>query len=245
MNRRTVAVADGVVRIEQRIHLLQTEIGTDVSGPACIFARVEVTGGHIAYLQDGAQIAAPGRFAIVLPPFTVVQASLQRCHATTTGVAFRPSPGGALPSQPLLLPANTDRVPASEADLLRYLAEAAPAVTIGRARDPLPLPLRAKTILDTEYRTALTIASIAKRMRVSSAMLSRTFKLTFGIPPVRYRHHLRVMDALLRLAEGGAPADVSGAVGFDDLGRFYKILRKVACAPPGTYRPTRSKNAKT
>jgi methylphosphotriester-DNA--protein-cysteine methyltransferase len=53
------------------------------------------------------------------------------------------------------------------------------------------------------------------------------------------------MDALMRLAEGEAPVDVFQDVGFDDLSRFYKIFRKVACATPGKYRPPRSRNAKT
>jgi hypothetical protein len=53
------------------------------------------------------------------------------------------------------------------------------------------------------------------------------------------------MDALVRFAEGAAPIDVFQDVGFDDLSRFYKIFRKVACAAPGSYRPVRSKNAKT
>jgi len=118
-------------------------------------------------------------------------------------------------------------------------------VAIGRARDPSPLALRAKAILDTEYGTTLAIANIARRLRVSSAVLSRTFKRTYGMPPIRYRHYLRVMDALMRFAEGGVPASVSLDVAFEDLSRFYKILRKVACAAPGVYRPTRSKNAKT
>jgi methylphosphotriester-DNA--protein-cysteine methyltransferase len=65
------------------------------------------------------------------------------------------------------------------------------------------------------------------------------------MPPVRYRHHVRVMDALMQFAEGAAPAQVFQDVGFDDLSRFYKIFRKVACAPPGPYRPPTSRIAKT
>jgi AraC-like DNA-binding protein len=53
------------------------------------------------------------------------------------------------------------------------------------------------------------------------------------------------MDALVQFAEGAAPAQVFQDVGFDDLSRFYKIFRKVTCAPPGAYRPARSRNAKT
>jgi AraC-like DNA-binding protein len=65
------------------------------------------------------------------------------------------------------------------------------------------------------------------------------------MPPVRYRHHVRIMDALMQFAEGAAPAQVFQDVGFDDLSRFYKIFRKVTCAPPGSYRPARSRIAKT
>lgn len=66
----------------------------------------------------------------------------------------------------------------------------------------------------------------------------------YGMPPVRYRHQVRVMDALMRFAEGAVPADVFQDVGFEDLSRFYKIFRTVACAPPGAY-AERSKIAKT
>lgn len=49
----------------------------------------------------------------------------------------------------------------------------------------------------------------------------------------------------MRLADGAVPVDVFQDVGFDDLSRFYKIFRRVACAAPGSYRPIQSKNAKT
>jgi methylphosphotriester-DNA--protein-cysteine methyltransferase len=163
----------------------------------------------------------------------------------TEAVAFRPPPARALPVEPLLIPGNLDQVPTSISAVLQLVDAADGTVAIGRARQPSPLALRAKAILDTEYGTTLTIARIARRMRASPAVMSRTFKLAYGMPPVRYRHHLRVMDALMRLAEGALPASVFQDVGFEDLSRFYKILRKVACAAPGAYRPTRSKNAKT
>jgi AraC-like DNA-binding protein len=53
------------------------------------------------------------------------------------------------------------------------------------------------------------------------------------------------MDALMQFAEGAAPAQVFQDVGFDDLSRFYNIFRKVTCAPPGSYRPPKSRIAKT
>jgi AraC-like DNA-binding protein len=80
---------------------------------------------------------------------------------------------------------------------------------------------------------------------VSPGVLSRAFKDDYGVPPVRYRHQVRIVDALTRLASGDAPADVFQDVGFNDLSRFYKVFRKLACATPGAYRSGRSRNAKT
>jgi hypothetical protein len=67
-----------VLRIDQRIRIARREIGTDVSGPACIYAHVEVAKGTVVYLQGEMQVPAPRRFAIFLPPFAVVQARLER-----------------------------------------------------------------------------------------------------------------------------------------------------------------------
>jgi AraC-like DNA-binding protein len=107
------------------------------------------------------------------------------------------------------------------------------------------LATNGKAIIDREYATSLEIGRLAARLQTSPAVLSRVFREAYGMPPVRYRHHVRIMDALIQFAEGAVPADVFQEVGFDDLSRFYKIFRKVACAAPGSYRAVRSRNAKT
>lgn len=245
MNRRIVQVEQGVLRIDQRIRIPRREIGTDVSGPACIYAHVEVARGTVAYLHGGTRIPAPTCFEVLLPPFAVVQASLERCEVTSTALAFRPPTSHTLPSQPILLPASASRPPRSKDDVLRRLHPAGEAVDVGRAHDSPSVAREAKAILDAKYGTPLEIARIAERLHAPPAVLSRVFRRAYGMPPVRYRHQLRIMDALIRLADGALPADVFQDVGFDDLSRFYKIFRKVACAAPGSYRPTRSRNAKT
>lgn len=214
-----------------------------MSGPACIYARIRVTRGVVAYLSAHTRISAPDDCELFLPPFAVVQASLERCDVTTAAVAFR-APGGLF-DQPVLLPATGRGPLRSRDDVFERLRGATNVTYVGRAADPAPLAARAKAMIDAEYETPLEIGRVAARLRTSPAVLSRTFKDAFGMPPVRYRHHLRIMDALTRFAEGAAPAEVFQDVGFDDLSRFYKIFRKVACAAPGSYRPRKSRSAKT
>jgi AraC-like DNA-binding protein len=182
---------------------------------------------------------------VFLPPFAIVQAVLERCDVTSVALAFRPAASDALPRQPVLLSPSMDGPPRSTHDVLGRLRGVEMATAIGRADDPAPLAANAKTVIDREYGTPLPIGGIATRLHASPAVLSRRFKEAYGMPPVRYRHHVRIMDALMRFADGAAPAEVFQEVGFDDLSRFYKIFRRVACAAPGSYRRARSRNAKT
>ena len=243
MSRRIVRVDDGVLRIEQRICIRARDIGTDVSGPACIYAQIAVKRGSVAYITGDTRVPVPACCELFLPPFAVVQALLERCEVTTVAVAFRAP--YRLRQEPVLVPVNHHGDVRSPEHILERLSVAENATHIGRAPDPAPPAVRAKAILDAEYANPLEIGRIAARLRTPPAVLSRTFKNSFGMPPVRYRHHVRIMDALMQFADGGVPLDVFQDVGFDDLSRFYKVFRKIACTAPGSYRPAKSKTAKT
>lgn len=244
MGRRIVQVEPGLLRVEQRLRIPGAEIGTDVSGPACVYAVVHVRRGSVVYQHGGVRVRAPRCFALCLPPFGIVQASLERCDVMSVALAFRPLPSDELPPHPVLL-AEDGPAPESRIEALERIRTASTLANVARDRRPAPLAANAKGIVDRKYGEPLEIGRIAARLRVSPAVLSRTFRHAYGMPPVRYRHHVRVMDALMQLADGAAPAQVFQAVGFDDLSRFYKIFRKVTCAPPGSYRPARSRSAKT
>jgi AraC-like DNA-binding protein len=242
---RVVQVDAGLVRIEQRMRIAGPAIGTDVSGPACIVASVRVARGEVDYLCGRTQVTAPAAFDLVLPPCAIVQVRLERTDATSIAVAFRPGRGDRVPRHALLLPAAADRPLRTVDDARARLGDVDDGVEIGRTADPRSLAARAKQIVDAHYAGRLEIGRLARRLHVTGPALSRAFRAAYGIPPVRYRHQVRIVDALVRLAEGSVPADVFQEVGFDDLSRFYKVFRTVACAAPGTYRPRTSRNAKT
>lgn len=242
--RRTVRAGGGVVRIHQRLRVSTVEIGTDVSGPLCVYAVVRIERGRIEYLREDDPIAVTGRYAIVLPPFELVQARLHRCDVTVDAVAFRPA-GQALPDHALLIPGSGGPLPADIDEALARVRAARHVYDVRRAAQGPALARAAKSRLDAEYSAPQRLAAIAGRLGVSPAVFSRAFSRTFGLPPVRYRHQLRVVDSLARLADGDTPIDVSGDVGFDDLSRFYKVFRRIACAPPGVYRSASTRNAKT
>jgi AraC-like DNA-binding protein len=245
MARRTVHVDGGLLRIEQRIRVPGRAVGTDVSGPAYIFAHIRVTRGTVAYVGSHARVCAPGACLLVLPPSSIVQAVLERCDVTSVAVAFRTPRHADLPPHPALLPWDAAGALPAPGDMSALVRLAREGIDIGRAGVPDSLAARGKAIIDAQYVTPVAIAQVAERLGTSPAAFSRAFRAAYGVPPVRYRHQVRIVDALTRLAGGAAPIDVAPDVGFEDLSRFYKVFRMVACASPGTYRLSRSRNAKT
>lgn len=214
-----------------------------MSGPACVYAHVAIARGTVAYLTGTTRVSVPDHYELFLPPFAIVQASLETCEVTTQAIAFHAP--DAVQREPVLLPASRHGPARTLDEILERLRLTEHPRYIGRAGAPAPLAARAKAIIDAEYTSLLEIGRIAARLRTPPAVLSRTFKGAFGLPPVRYRHHVRIMDALMQFADGAVPAAVFQDVGFDDLSRFYKVFRKVACTAPGAYRPQKSKSAKT
>ena len=245
MERRVIRVEPGLLRIEQRLRVTGVETGIDASGPLCVLAAVQVNRGEIRYRRGGALIPAPRQYTLFLPPFALVEAVLTQCDVTSVAMAFRPSSLDRVLSPSALLAPGCESLPASKVEALDGAWVPAGGTSIGRGLQPGRLARSAKSFIDTDYAGLVRIGELAARLRTSPAGLSRAFVRAYGIPPVRYRHHVRVMDALMRFADGAVPVDVSQDVGFEDLSRFYKVFRKITCAPPGSYRPPRSRIAKT
>jgi hypothetical protein len=84
-----VQVAPGLLRIEQRLCIPGVEIGTDVAGPACPYAVVQVRRGSVLYQHGDEVVRAPRRFALFLPPFGVVQVTVITAFQSTVAPDVR------------------------------------------------------------------------------------------------------------------------------------------------------------
>ncbi|MGE0041258.1 MAG: helix-turn-helix domain-containing protein [Vicinamibacterales bacterium] len=236
---------DGLVRVEQAMQCHATAPGFDVTGPHWMFAVVTVRRGHLWYARGAARIAPPARrFAVFLPPFSIVECWLDRARCDTVAVVARGDLPAGAPREPVVTTFDARDVPDSRAGVDAALRAAGPLIAIGRDVAPASLSVRLKQRIDREYPALPPIGALAAELGVQPAVASRRFGRDYGLPPVRYRHALRVTDALIRLAGGEAIVEVAGAVGFDDLGQFYRQFGALASAPPGRYRP-RSRNPKT
>ena len=247
MRRGAAWLNPGLLRIRQRLRVDGREPGTDVTGPYWVFALIHLHGGRLQYLHGRERVSAPARrFAVFMPRWSVVRAARGSVSVSTDAVASALPLFPGAPPAPVAWPWTGGALPLSPAGIERALKRAGPLVDISREAAPDAPALRAKAAIDDAYARPVTLAHLAATAGQSASAMSHLFRRAYGMPPVEYRHRLRVMDAMFRIAGGGDILTVLHDVGFADVSRLYHHFQSLLCAPPGSYSPRhRSRNAKT
>lgn len=244
---RTVArLEPGLILVTQQVNLHRRRLGLDVSGPFWICGLVRLFRGRVRYRCEDRFLEPPGRwFGMFMPPYSLVEVELDRCRAITLGYAFSGRMPEALPQQPVLFRPIPQEVPAGRREIISVVLNGRDITPAGREENADELSLSLKNAIDHSYCSPYGLGNLSRSLGMSPSCASRRFRKAYGLTPGRYRHSLRVLDAMLRLAEGQPICEVFQDVGYQDLSRFYSQFRKIACAPPGRYRFLPEKNAKT
>jgi AraC-like DNA-binding protein len=237
-----------LLRVDQRFTAPAAHAAVLVTGRQWLYADVQVVSGALRFANDAGVVMAPERFAMLLPPGSLVRIEFDGCVVESRGYLSR---------APLHLPSNLEaclfdaaaELPESVTAVGARVATARRHIPIGTAGMAHPAARRAKRLLDGAAsddagEADTSIASLARALGLSREALSRAFKATFGLSPLQYRLRTRVMDAVLLLGQGEAILRVALDVGFRDLSRFYQQFRALAAATPRTYVDAASQNAK-
>jgi AraC-like DNA-binding protein len=110
----------------------------------------------------------------------------------------------------------------------------------GRARLPVWPDHRGvriiKEYIDECYAEDASLDALAALAGLNKFHLLRAFKRAIGIPPHRYRTHVRIARARRLLAAGVPIARLALEVGFGTQARFHEAFRAVVGVTPGRYR---------
>lgn len=95
----------------------------------------------------------------------------------------------------------------------------------------------ARLILERSYHTPITIADLSREVALSPYYLIRTFRRLYKQTPHQYLVAQRLTRAkeLLRTTDLSI-TEICMAVGFESLGSFSTLFRKVAGVAPSAYR---------
>jgi AraC-like DNA-binding protein len=238
--RKVETLPGGLVWIEEEMEVEGRLEGCIVSGGGWLFELHSLSAGEIYYVQDGARVRVEARrFGLLYAPHSITEIVLEDVRSFWVGVAAAGRVPHGRESRPVLVEVEERAHASNPLEVLEALTATRASRPIERCTRPSPLSLKTKRALDESYCDPdSSIAQIAARLKVSHSHLTRQFKRDYGMPPLLYRDQLRASDAMLRLSRGEKIIEVSGDVGYNDLGRFYKQFRKLTHASPGSCRLT-------
>jgi AraC-like DNA-binding protein len=95
----------------------------------------------------------------------------------------------------------------------------------------------ARTLLDRRYDSPITVEDLSREVALSPYYLIRAFRHAYKQTPHQYLVGRRIARAkeLLRNSELSI-TEICAAVGFESLGSFSTLFRKVAGISPSAYR---------
>lgn len=241
--RRTGFSTGGAYVFEDELKINGTLDSTIITCAAWLLEFFELTAGEVTFLH-GEKTVRPNtnRFAVLYPPFTITKPRFESAKGFLKGIAAFETLPAKLPIVPTVFETARLESLIDAAQRMKILSASENFQSIEAYPKASLLSLKAKKLIDENYFDYPSISRVAERLNVSHAHLSRQFKIDFKISPSDYLRQLRVADAPLRLAKGEAIINVSEAVGYNDLSRFYKQFRRATNSSPGACRTIMKSN---
>ena len=237
VRRRTRLLPDGSYLFEDELDVKGVLTAKVITCAAWLVELYELKAGELFFLRGETEVRpATNCFGVLYPPFTISQFCFKNTRGRLAGFAATTSLPKELTGVPLIFETTSTRLPASVSEIIEILHAGRHLQAIEINPKPSLISLKAKRLIDENYLSYPSIARIAQRLRVTHEHLSRQFKRDFGMSPSKYFNQLRMADAPLRLARGEEIIDVSHAVGYNDLSRFYKQFRRTTKTSPGACR---------
>lgn len=96
---------------------------------------------------------------------------------------------------------------------------------------------RARRLLDRRYATPITIEQLSYEVALSPYYLIRLFRRTYKQTPHQYLIHLRINKAKELLSHTDLSiTEICADVGFESLGSFSTLFRRIVGLSPSAYR---------
>jgi AraC-like DNA-binding protein len=240
--RKTEKLPDGLYYFEDELETSGVLKAAVITCTGWLLELVKIEAGEFSFFVDEEEIRPPfAELAIFYPPFTITRPCFKNVKISVKGIAGVTELPAELSKKPLVFEGNFTKFPKSAAEMVEVLQKSRHVQMVDAHPKASLLALKAKKLIDENYRIFPSIARIAARLKVSHEHLTRQFKRDFRLSPSAYLHQIRIADATFRLARGEAIIEVSGDVGYNDLSRFYKQFRKTNAASPGFCQSSRKR----
>jgi AraC-like DNA-binding protein len=94
-------------------------------------------------------------------------------------------------------------------------------------------------LIHSEPSRDWTLEDLAHDVGLSRSIFAKRFNDLIGVPPIEYVTRWRVQLAARLLEQGATIAETASSVGYDSEATFSRVFKRVAGAPPATWRRSR------
>ena len=242
---RYALVDPQTIMIERHLHYKRPKINIDVFGRGWVYFTTQNNHGQLSFkLGNGRIVELPsGNIAGYIPAFSVIECHLKPGTITIEMFTRIKMPQFDVPPYPVIF-CDTKPLPAIES-WQHFLKHGIPdeRISINRVSNNCALSARTFRYFIEHYRDLISLQDFAHKLNTSSAVLSRYFKKSYGISPLKLLNQMRIMNSLGDFFwEKKSITDASMNLGYSDVRIFYENFSKILKNRPSCFKSCKRYN---
>jgi AraC-like DNA-binding protein len=148
--------------------------------------------------------------------------------------SFKVAPPEQLLGKVIIFPWNME-TPKDAESIFRLILDSDRKIEVESQRVPSAIALKTKRYIEKSFSEVVLIQTVAEKLNLSWAVMTREFKKSYGISPVEYRHKLRVFMAVKSLSTGFDVTSAMAESGFTSASQFFAQFKKHVGTQPNSY----------
>ncbi len=202
----------------------------DITASRAIIGTGRLKGGSLMFFTEtGETKINEGLFGMYLPPFSIYRCSGDFESLELSLMVSSMEKYAVFNPAALLFSSDEESFTGTEKQSERLLESITDSFPLKPGGVHDKSAAAARHIIEMEYDKLNGAAEIAGRLGLENWELSRVFKKSYGIGPLKYLNNIRTVEAIYRILDSGKNKkiiDIAFNVGFRDLSRFNKQFRK-------------------
>jgi AraC-like DNA-binding protein len=213
----------------------QNKVQIDAYGEQWMVAFADIKPDQIAIRHGNELIPLVGSWGVLVGDYSIAEWSLSKGEMSWQAMT---SVTKSLPEDlngKVIIFSWNKKIPRSIEEVCSMIIESNHKIEIESQRKSSAIAAKTKKYLDNNFSDNGLIQTVAEKLGLSWAVMTREFRKTYGLSPVEYRHKLRVFKAVRKLSTGFDVTSAMAESGFTSASQFFIQFKKHLGTNPNSY----------
>lgn len=223
-----------LIYMRRHHHFVSKTHVIDAVGPLWLAGFADLSQGPISVRSPDGILSLRGRYGFFAPTFAILDWTLGPGLLEWEAVSSSCAPPPPGHDRPFLFE-WCGGVPRSYAELCAMLNSVKTKIPIDQNTCESLLAKKVKAQIDTGFMVDVPVSNGAKELGYDWAYISREFKKSYGLSPVKYRNRIRLFCAIRLLSQGRTVTEACFESGFNSLTQFNVHFKEYLGTQPTSY----------